>query len=168
MNVSSEWASRLLNPFSRYCGRDSSLCGQPGSPPEAGNARQARSEPGSMAGDFTRGEEGMNSRAMKQVLEKGDVVVGTWVFEFGTPGIARLLASTGIDFVVYDMEHSGFGMDTLRGLIAQTRPLHLAALVRPPANEYHLIAPLLPAATSGTNGRKGEPPSETEKVVNTG
>ncbi len=107
----------------------------------------------------------MNSRAMKQALEKGDVVVGTWVFEFGTPGIARLLASTGIDFVVYDMEHSGFGVDTIRCLIAQTRPLHLAALVRPPANEYHLIAPLLDTGASGVIIPKVETASEAERLV---
>ena len=33
--------------------------------------------------------------------------------------------------------------------LAQTRPLNLAAWVRPPANEYFLIAPLLDAGASG-------------------
>lgn len=107
----------------------------------------------------------MNSHAMKQALEKGEVVVGTWVFEFATPGIARLLASTGVEFVVYDMEHSGFGLDTIRALIAQTRPLHLAALVRPPANEYHLIAPLLDAGASGVIVPKMETASEAARLV---
>lgn len=87
------------------------------------------------------------------------------MFEFNTPGIARLLASTGIDFVVYDMEHSGFGIDTIRQLIAQTRPLNLAALVRPPANEYHLIAPLLDAGASGIIVPKIETAREAARLV---
>lgn len=107
----------------------------------------------------------MNSHAIKQALEKGDVVVGTWIFEFATPGIARLLASTGVDFVVYDMEHSGFGLDTVRTLIAQTRPLNLAALVRPPANESHLIAPLLDAGASGVIVPKMETASDAARLV---
>jgi len=43
------------------------------------------------------------------------------VFEFNTPGIARLVASAGADFVVYDMEHSGFGIDTIRSLVNRLR-----------------------------------------------
>ena len=107
----------------------------------------------------------MNSGAMKQALRRGEIVVGTWVFEFATPGIARLLASTGIDFVVYDMEHSGFGMDSIRSLLAQTRPLDMAALVRPPANEYHLIAPLLDVGASGVIIPKIENSGEAAKLV---
>src|SRR6266566_3349525 len=91
----------------------------------------------------------LNTLAIKEVLRAGGVVLGTWVFEFNSPGIARLLASTGVDYVVYDMEHSGFGMDSIRMLISQTRPLNLAALVRPPAGEYHLIAPVLDAGANG-------------------
>lgn len=91
----------------------------------------------------------MDARALKQTLCENRVAIGTWVFEFDTPGIARLLASAGADFVVYDMEHSGFGIDTIRSLISQTRATDLAALVRPPAGECHLIAPLLDVGAGG-------------------
>jgi 2-dehydro-3-deoxyglucarate aldolase/4-hydroxy-2-oxoheptanedioate aldolase len=91
----------------------------------------------------------MNSLELKAAWRDGKVTVGTWIFEFCTPGIARVLVSTGVDFVVYDQEHSAFGIDTVRGLLAETRPLNLAALVRPPSYEYHLIAPLLDAGASG-------------------
>jgi 2-keto-3-deoxy-L-rhamnonate aldolase RhmA len=104
---------------------------------------------------------------MKEAFRRGQVVVGTWIFEFNTPGIARLLASTGLDFVVYDMEHSGFGIDSIRQLIAQTRPLNLAALVRPAANEYHLIAPLLDTGASGVIVPKIETASQASRLVAT-
>ena len=86
---------------------------------------------------------------MKAALRNRQVVLGTWVFEFNTSGIPRLLASTGVDFAVYDMEHSGFGMDSVRNLVSLSRSLNLASLVRPPAAKYHLIAPLLDAGASG-------------------
>jgi len=109
----------------------------------------------------------LNSITIKESFRKGKVVIGTWVFEFNTPGIARLLASTGIDFVVYDMEHSGFGIESIRQLMAQTRPLNLAAFVRPPSNEYHLIAPLLDAGASGVIIPKVETVSEATRLVDT-
>lgn len=91
----------------------------------------------------------MNALALKKRLQDGPVPLGTWIFEFNTPGIARLVASAGADFVVFDMEHSGFGADSIRGLLAQTRALNLTAWVRPPAARYHLIAPLLDAGADG-------------------
>lgn len=91
----------------------------------------------------------MNALALKKALREGPVPLGTWIFEFNTPGIARLLASAGADFVVLDMEHSGFGTDSVRGLLGQTHALNLAAWVRPPAAHYHLIAPLLDAGADG-------------------
>lgn len=96
-----------------------------------------------------KGGEGLDTVEIKRLLHEGKAVIGTWVYEFNSPGLPRLLKSTGVDFVVYDMEHSGFGIDTVRTLIALSRPLNLAALVRPPAGQYHLIAPLLDIGAAG-------------------
>ena len=108
----------------------------------------------------------MDTRALKQTLREGRVALGTWVFEFNTSGIARLLASAGADFVVYDMEHSGFGIDTIRTLVSQSRATDLAVLVRPPAGEHHLIAPLLDAGAGGVIVPKIETSSDASRVVN--
>src|SRR5207253_1642109 len=102
---------------------------------------------------------------LKVCFRQRRVVIGTWVFEFNSPGIARLLASTGVDYVVYDMEHSGFGMDSIRALISQTRPLNIAALVRPPAGEYHLIAPVLDAGANGIIVPKVESREQAARIV---
>ena len=107
----------------------------------------------------------LNTLAIKEVLREGRVVLGTWVFEFDTPGIARLLASTSVDFVVYDMEHSGFGIETIRNLVAQTRPLGLAALVRPAAGEPHLIGPVLDAGAGGIIVPRIETAGDAARVV---
>ena len=107
----------------------------------------------------------MDTRALKQTLREGRVALGTWVFEFNTPGIARLLASAGADFVVYDMEHSGFGIETIRTLVSQSRGVDLAVLVRPPAGEYHLIAPVLDVGAGGVIVPKVETPTDASRVV---
>jgi len=112
-----------------------------------------------------RGESALNIRALKNSLRQGHVAIGTWVFEFNTPGIARLLASTGIDYVAYDMEHSGFGVESIRNLVSQSRSIGLAALVRPPAAHYHLIAPLLDTGADGIVAPMVETPSEASQVV---
>lgn len=107
----------------------------------------------------------INSLELKSGWRKGAITVGTWVFEFNTPGIPRLLASTGIDFVIYDQEHSGFGMDSIRTLLALTRPLNVAALVRPAVNEYHAIAPLLDAGAAGVIIPNVRTASEARKIA---
>jgi 2-keto-3-deoxy-L-rhamnonate aldolase RhmA len=107
----------------------------------------------------------LNTKELKRVLREGRVALGTWVFEFNTPGIARLLASAGAEFVVYDMEHSGFGIDTIRSLVSQSRAASLAVLVRPVAGEYHLIAPLLDLGAGGVIVPRVETASEAAQIV---
>ena len=107
----------------------------------------------------------MNVLTLKGALRQGQVVIGTWVFEFNTPGIARLLASTGVDFVVYDMEHSGFGIESIRNLVGPSHCLNLAALVRPPAAQYHLIAPVLDVGASGIIAPMVETSEDAARVV---
>jgi len=108
----------------------------------------------------------LKAHALRKALKEGQVPLGTWIFEFNSPGIARLLASAGVDFVVIDMEHSGFGADTVRALLAETRSLELAAWVRPPAGEYHLIAPLLDAGADGIIVPMVETAEEASRVAN--
>lgn len=107
----------------------------------------------------------MNTRDLKQTLRENRVAIGTWVFEFDTPGIARLLASAGADFVVYDMEHSGFGIDRIRSLISQSRATDLATLVRPPSGERQVIGPLLDVGAGGIIVPQIETAAAARRVV---
>ena len=53
----------------------------------------------------------MKPNRFKQVLAEGKTPVGHMLLEFGTRGMPQILETTGVDFVVVDMEHSGW--DTL-------------------------------------------------------
>jgi 2-keto-3-deoxy-L-rhamnonate aldolase RhmA len=91
----------------------------------------------------------MRPNPVKHVLEEGGVALGTMVFEFATPGVARIAASAGADFVVFDQEHSGWGIDTIRMLVATARGAETVPLVRVPATQYHFIARPLDVGASG-------------------
>jgi 2-keto-3-deoxy-L-rhamnonate aldolase RhmA len=82
----------------------------------------------------------MRKNKMKRVLRDGGVAIGTNIFEFGTTGISRIVAAAGADFIFFDMEHTGWSIETIRMLIASTGGLDLVPVVRPPALQYHLLS----------------------------
>jgi 2-keto-3-deoxy-L-rhamnonate aldolase RhmA len=91
----------------------------------------------------------MRSNDVKTTLANGGTAVGTMVFEFFVPGLPRLLAHTGADFVIYDMEHGGASIETLRMLTAASRGPSPVPFARVPATQYHLMAQALDAGLLG-------------------
>lgn len=91
----------------------------------------------------------MRENKVKKTLAAGGVSVGTMCMEFATPGIGRICAAAGAEFAVFDMEHSGWSIETIRMLMATTRATDLVPLVRPPVNEYHFIARTLDMGAMG-------------------
>jgi 2-dehydro-3-deoxyglucarate aldolase/4-hydroxy-2-oxoheptanedioate aldolase len=86
---------------------------------------------------------------IKKRLAAGEPVLGSMVFEFFTPGIARICANAGAEFVMYCMEHTGIGFETLKPQFALCRALGIAPLVRVPATEYHFVARALDIGALG-------------------
>lgn len=86
---------------------------------------------------------------VKQKLAAGQPAFGSMVFEFFTPGIARICANAGAEFVMYCMEHTGIGFETLKPQFALCRALGIAPLVRVPATEYHFVARALDSGALG-------------------
>lgn len=66
--------------------------------------------------------------------------LGHFVVEFATPGIGHILRSAGCDFVLFDLEHSGFGFETVKSAIRYMEAADLPTIVRVPSKEYHHIA----------------------------
>ena len=122
----------------------------------------------------------MQPNTVKRTLKEGGTAIGTMVFEFCTPGVARLSAEAGAEFIMYDMEHTGWSVETVRDLIATTNADHIEPLVRVPATQYHFIARVLDVGargvmvpvsasgcTSSTHGARiaARPPSAPERVL---
>jgi 2-keto-3-deoxy-L-rhamnonate aldolase RhmA len=86
---------------------------------------------------------------VKRNLRAGGVAVGTMMFEFATTGIARVAAEAGAEFAVFDMEHTGWSMETIRMLMATSRGANLVPMVRVPTAQYHFIARVLDVGALG-------------------
>ena len=91
----------------------------------------------------------MRPNPLKRNLEEGSIALGTMVFEFATPGVARIAASAGADFVVFDQEHSGWGIETIRMLMATARAAEVVPLVRVPSTQHYFISRPLDVGASG-------------------
>ncbi len=91
----------------------------------------------------------MRENGVKRRIAEGGTALGTMVFEFPTTGIGRIVAEAGAEFVVYDMEHTGWSIETIRDLIATTRAANTVPMVRVPATQYHLLSGPLDAGAMG-------------------
>lgn len=91
----------------------------------------------------------MKPNTVKRRLQSGGAAIGTFVFEFNTTGIGRLAAQAGAEFAIFDMEHTGWSVETVRMLLATTRGTEMVPLVRVPATEYHFIARVLDMGAAG-------------------
>ncbi len=108
----------------------------------------------------------MYSNHIKHKLVAGETILGTMMFEFPTTGIARLASVAGADFAVYDMEHTGWGIETIRMLIATTPRPALVPIVRIPACEYHFVARVLDAGAMGIMVPMVESEEQARLLVN--
>ena len=91
----------------------------------------------------------LRDNPVKRRLMQGESVLGTMVFEFFTPGTPQILRAAGADFAIFDMEHSGVGMDAIKMMMAASRGIGLVPMVRVPATEYHFIARVLDIGAMG-------------------
>ena len=91
----------------------------------------------------------MKPNAIKSHVLAGQPVAGAMVFEFFSPGMSAILANAGCRFVLYDMEHTGLGFETLKWLFASCRGLPIEPMVRVPRGEYTWIARALDLGARG-------------------
>ena len=86
---------------------------------------------------------------VRERVLQGEQVLGAMVFEFFSPGMAQLLLNAGCEYVIYDMEHTGIGLETLKDQVANCRGLTILPMVRVPRGEYHFLARALDIGMRG-------------------
>ena len=91
----------------------------------------------------------MRANPVRAKLRKGGTVFGHMAFEFFTPGLCQIVANAGGEFVLFDTEHSGAGIETIKSQVAYARGTGIVPLVRVPGSHYHLVAPMLDAGVMG-------------------
>ncbi len=65
----------------------------------------------------------MRDNPVKAALAAGGRAFGAMVFEFFSPGMPQICRNAGAEFVLYDMEHTGLGFETLKTQFALCRGL---------------------------------------------
>ena len=85
---------------------------------------------------------------LRQKVQSGQRCVGGMVFEVFTPGIAQIMAQAGCEYVIYEMEHAGASIETLKGQVAACKG-GATPLARPPVGQYQYLARLLDIGMKG-------------------
>ncbi|MEM7341704.1 MAG: aldolase/citrate lyase family protein [Actinomycetota bacterium] len=107
----------------------------------------------------------MQPNPVKAALAAGETVYGTMVFELLGPGLPQILANAGADFVVYDMEHSGFSPDQVKTQLALCAGAGVVPIVRPPDAVHSETARLLDLGAMGLLFQMVETAEQAEALV---
>jgi len=102
---------------------------------------------------------------VKERILSGGISIGTFIFEFCTTGIGRLATNAGAEFAIFDMEHTGWNMETIKMLMASSRSADLVPLVRIPATEYHFVSRALDMGAMGIMIPMCESAEQAKKLV---
>jgi 2-keto-3-deoxy-L-rhamnonate aldolase RhmA len=86
---------------------------------------------------------------VKDTLAAGGKAFGAMIFEFFAPGLPQICKNAGADFVLFDMEHTGLGFETLKNQFALCRGIAMVPMVRVPRGEYAFIARALDVGAMG-------------------
>src|SRR5215203_3794226 len=63
----------------------------------------------------------LKSNRYREAVSAGRIPVGHMIMEFGTRGIAKIVEAADLDFVVFDMEHSGLEIERFFDLMAWSK-----------------------------------------------
>src|SRR5450756_2563629 len=75
---------------------------------------------------------------VKLALAEGRVALGTWV-QMPSPEIVEAIGYQGFDYVIIDLEHGGFGLDTLPSMVRAAEAAGVTPIVRVPVLEESTI-----------------------------
>jgi 2-keto-3-deoxy-L-rhamnonate aldolase RhmA len=101
----------------------------------------------------------------RQRLLQGDVLLGQMVLELFTPGIGPMLASCGLDFVIFDMEHGRCDLALLAEMVASCRGSDIVPIARVPDVAYAPLSRPLDIGARGVMVPRVETRQQAEDIV---
>lgn len=107
----------------------------------------------------------MTTTSLKADVLAGKPLAGAFIFEFFSPGLSQILANAGCRYVIYDMEHTGLGFETLKWLFAGCRGLPIEPMVRVPRGEYTFLARALDLGARGVMIPMVESAAQARSIV---
>ncbi len=85
----------------------------------------------------------------QEAIERGRDCDGDDDARIQHDGHRGIAAEGGAEFAVFDMEHTGWSMETVRMLMATARSADIVPIVRVPSLQYHFIARVLDVGAMG-------------------
>ena len=107
----------------------------------------------------------MKPNAFQTAIAEGRIPLGHLIWEFGTRGIAKIVESTGVDFVLLDMEHSAFDGERVADVLGWFQATRVAPFVRVPQRLYHFLARAMDAGALGAMVANVENAEQAREVV---
>ncbi|HSD03083.1 MAG TPA: aldolase/citrate lyase family protein [Gaiellales bacterium] len=107
----------------------------------------------------------MNQTAISRAIADHGVAVGCMLFEFDTPRVMRLLAAAGVDFALFDLEHTAWDAESLRRTLAAGRATGIHTVTRVVRAQYPLVATALDAGSRGVMAPMVESADEARVLV---
>jgi 2-keto-3-deoxy-L-rhamnonate aldolase RhmA len=86
----------------------------------------------------------IRKNATKALLKAGKPAFGTWITLCPHPRIVKIFAAAGFDFLIIEMEHTDFNLETIGTLSMLAREAGITPIVRPPGTlkPHDLTRPL--------------------------
>lgn len=103
--------------------------------------------------------------SIKEKLKKGQKISGVMIRIVRNPALAYLANNGGLDFVMYDCEHSDYNMESLHDLFLMGNALGLEGLVRVPNGTKEWISRVLDQGASGVMVPMIETREQAENLV---
>ncbi len=102
---------------------------------------------------------------VKQKLASGKVALGQIVLELFTPGVGPMLAASGMEFVLYDMEHGRCDLGLLESMVISCRGSNIVPLCRVPDINSAPISRVLDLGVKGVMVPRIETRDQMETAV---
>ena len=102
---------------------------------------------------------------LRKRLRDGEVVFGQMVLELFTSGIGPMLAASGMEFVIYDMEHGRCDLALLAEMVASCRGSDIVPMVRVPDMNFHPLSRVLDIGARGVMVPRVETRAQAEEIV---
>jgi len=104
-------------------------------------------------------------KGFRQRLRDGELLLGQLLLEFFTPGIGPMLDASGLDFVIFDMEHGRCDIGLLETMIASCRGSGIVPMARVPDLNFAPLSRVLDLGAQGVMIPRVETRQQTEEIV---
>ncbi len=98
-------------------------------------------------------------------LREGNRIVGTMVRMVRNPAIAQIAYHAGLDFIMFDLEHSPHSIETVSDVAKVARSIGLGMFAQVPELAKGYVSRLMDAGTEGIMVPMISTPEEAQQLV---